>query len=65
MKNEDTIRMIIHHTEEQRVVDLDMTIENAGRIVADENILYAFNALLKELHIRGYGFELIGGEGDE
>ena len=65
MKDKSTVQMIIYHTEETRITDLDMTINNAVNIVADKNILYAFNAFLKELHKHGYGFDLIGGDEDD
>jgi len=65
MKAENTVQMVISHTEEVKVTDLNMTIENASNIVADEKILYAFNVFLKELHSQGYDFDLIGGEDDD
>lgn len=65
MKAKSVTQMIISHPEEREITDLTMNIENAERIVADEDLLYAFNVFLKELRNHGYNFDLIGGDDDD
>lgn len=76
MINNNDVRLAISHRfhkrelyqrmgEEIKISDLEMTIHNATKIVADEKILNAFYVFMKELRFLGYDVDVIGGEDDD
>lgn len=65
MKNNSQVCIVIHHTENVRVTDLNVTIDDPGKLVADGNLLSALNGFLDEIRKQGYDFELIGGDDND
>ena len=57
--------VVIYHTETIKVTDLNMVINDPGRVVEDGNLLALINKLLDEVWEMGYDFELIGGDDND